>query len=301
MDSMGYRYRRGGRGFTITELLIVISVIAILAAVSIVMYTGMQRRAAENSIMNDLEHASSLVEKYALDNGGNFPDDEHLRTILQSSPDVHISITVEQPAPSGGGSVPRYINLSPIQNSVLFHKICNELTEEYRPDAPDLRYGQGRNAHGQVTTFINGPSFCNVYNATDIQMTTSWSALGGRFNAPVTLETVQSKANGITNSDSHFPDLVHVGQQYYNTLSDRFLASGGTYPITTFWNPWCNGGCTNAPREALPEPVLISEGAAHTEETYCILATHSKHPELSFSFSSDALRSQRGNCSNSEA
>lgn len=59
-------------GFTIVELLIVIVVIAILAAVTIVAYNGINLRAVEASMRADLEQAVKLVEN---DNtlGGAYP------------------------------------------------------------------------------------------------------------------------------------------------------------------------------------------------------------------------------------
>lgn len=58
------------RGFTIVELLIVIVVIAILAAITIVAYNGIQQRARDaerNTEMKTIEKALAL---YFVDNGG---------------------------------------------------------------------------------------------------------------------------------------------------------------------------------------------------------------------------------------
>lgn len=60
------------RGFTIVELLIVVVVIAILAAITIVSYSGIQNKANDSVIQNDL---SMLAEKFLLYNAqeGAYP------------------------------------------------------------------------------------------------------------------------------------------------------------------------------------------------------------------------------------
>lgn len=54
--------RKNARGFTIVELLIVIVVIAILAAISVVAYTGIQQRAAEAALVSDLTNAEKQLK-----------------------------------------------------------------------------------------------------------------------------------------------------------------------------------------------------------------------------------------------
>lgn len=56
-------------GFTIVELLIVIVVIAILAAISIVAYNGMQKRARDTIRVSDLKQVQKNLELFRVDQG----------------------------------------------------------------------------------------------------------------------------------------------------------------------------------------------------------------------------------------
>jgi len=62
------------RGFTIVELLIVIVVIAILAAITIIAYNGIQRQAAESSMKSDLRNAADILN-LGKANGSGYPVD----------------------------------------------------------------------------------------------------------------------------------------------------------------------------------------------------------------------------------
>jgi len=56
-------------GFTIVELLIVIVVVAVLAAISVVAYNGIQSRAIISKTKSDLAAFQRLLELYKADNG----------------------------------------------------------------------------------------------------------------------------------------------------------------------------------------------------------------------------------------
>jgi uncharacterized protein (TIGR02145 family)/prepilin-type N-terminal cleavage/methylation domain-containing protein len=66
--------RRNQSAFTIIELLVVIVVIAILAAVTIVAYTGITQKAIASALQSDLTSAQKQLKLYYVDNG-SYPED----------------------------------------------------------------------------------------------------------------------------------------------------------------------------------------------------------------------------------
>lgn len=57
------------KGFTLTEILIVVAVIGILAAISIPTYLGVQKRGSRAEAVSNLQNLRLLIEQYYAENG----------------------------------------------------------------------------------------------------------------------------------------------------------------------------------------------------------------------------------------
>jgi len=74
------------RGFTIVELLIVIVIIGILAAIVIVAYNGVQNRAYDTTVKGDLTSAAKALELYKVNSSaGLYPQNPTELDAMQSA------------------------------------------------------------------------------------------------------------------------------------------------------------------------------------------------------------------------
>ena len=86
---MSTKWAQKQTGFTIVELLIVIVVIAILAAITIVAYNGIQDRARVSTIQTDLTNIKKKMYLYQVDKG-QYPDS----TVSLADADISVSKSV---------------------------------------------------------------------------------------------------------------------------------------------------------------------------------------------------------------
>ena len=117
-------------GFTIVELLVVIVVIGILAAITIVSYTGISQKAIAASIVSDLDGDSKLLEMYKVENGfypttldgNNCPSTlvQDLTKCLKTSPDKTLRYT-----PSLEASPQSYSLVITSNNGVSYSETSN--------------------------------------------------------------------------------------------------------------------------------------------------------------------------------
>ena len=72
---MPYNHVRSHRAFTLIELLIVVAIIAVLAAIAIPNFLEAQTRAKAARAKSDLRTAATALEAYATDNQSHYPND----------------------------------------------------------------------------------------------------------------------------------------------------------------------------------------------------------------------------------
>ena len=254
-------------GFTVVELLIVILVIGILAAISIVAYKGVERTAADKAMKSDLELVTGEMQRLQMQNNGVYPTT--LPSTIQSSPKVTLNLKYS-------GNINFYAAAGPlttVQNGVLMSQICQDLISE--------GLGKGVNQGGVTRDYITG---CGNWNHDSMQFT-GWDTK--KFLTPLTDTTLLNYADNFTTSDTFNKAQETVVKSFYHELVERHTRQGGTYPITTFWDSWATSGNGGVIAQPLPTP--------QPQPWYCVEATHSSYSDLIWHVG-DELKIQSGAC-----
>ncbi len=108
--------RLARRGFTLIELIVVIVVIGIIAAIAIAKFVGVKEAAYIASMRSDLRNFALYEQFYATDNGGTYFSGNGIAQGFKPSPDVTV-IATDDPGPPpqlAGCSSPR-------ENSEVLH------------------------------------------------------------------------------------------------------------------------------------------------------------------------------------
>lgn len=190
------------RGFTIVELLIVIVIIGILAAITVVAYNGIQQRAKTSTVMADLANSA---KKMALDNVNNG------------------SYALSAAAVDGGNGLPTSAGTTyqfhstgstycvTGTNGTVSYKISDTGTT---PTAGGCA-GDGQGGVAAITNLITNPSMelgINGYGANNSSSTVSWSSAQAYKGTQSLL--VQSLNTGNVYNGMSFPVTVTAGTTY---------------------------------------------------------------------------------------
>lgn len=241
-----------GRGFTIVELLIVIVVIAILAAITIVAYSGIQDRAKASAAQATAKQAYTTITGYAVEHADTYPAD--LATAgLANSGDTSYQYRVNNSAN------PKTFCLTTTKNSVSYF-VSNSASSP----AAGACAGHGVNGGSTITNLATDPVATSLTVASGGAGWTntnwfgsggagSYSLVQGASDGPAGSPTYVRKtwstapannaATGIRNTNSSTSGFeVSAGQQY--TFSSYLRSSKSQSNAAAMRVEWSNAAGT---------------------------------------------------------
>lgn len=218
--------KRWAHGFTIVELIITIVVIAILALIIVVGYSGATKLARSTAAKSDLTNLAASMER-ELQRNNAYPST--LPADFSASKGVTVSLV-------NTGSLPYYTSLSPVQSGVLFAAVCQRLI--------DNGVGKGTAQDGTPRDYITG---CGNWNHDSMQVT-GWQSKV--WNTPVDKDPLLQYSQNFTANNAWDVDQERAVKLFYGQLISQYEQQGGHFPITSFWDYWAtssNGGVMQEP------------------------------------------------------
>jgi len=104
--------RRASKGFTLVEILIVVIILGILAAIVIPQFTNASTSAKISNMASQCQTIKSQVSLYSLQHNDVYPAQTALFSLLTTQTDVNGNIT--SVAPTGGSLYGPYLQATPI-------------------------------------------------------------------------------------------------------------------------------------------------------------------------------------------
>ncbi len=213
---MGHHKKQSGsvKGFTIVELLIVVVVIAILAAITIVAYNGIQNRAKNSSAQSAASQANKKVALWLVENPSLAPDLTQFTTLVGDD-----NISKYQYTPGANGAY----CLTATINNVSYYTSDSQTN----PTAGACS-GHGANGVTPITNLVTNPSVETN--------TTGWSLAINGTVASQSPTAALFGSNGVTatapanSTDSGVsipaPGTYSTGTSYTASVSIRAVTAG---------------------------------------------------------------------------
>lgn len=212
--------KRWASGFTVVELIVVIVVVALVATIGVYAYNSVRKTAVVRSAQSDLQRLATEMQR-SYQSLKTYPTT--IPTTVKAS-DSKVTLSMVR-----SGTQTTYSGLNAVQNGILLSQTCNDLLAE--------GVGRGVDQGGNTNNYI---SSCDNWVAASAQIT-GWETRV--WNVPVTSQQFTDYAAAYTVSGAYHKQAQETAvKNFYNQLNSRFLAQGGTYPITSFWDYWANSG-----------------------------------------------------------
>lgn len=145
------------RGFTIVELLIVIVVIAILAAIVIVAYNGVQAKARDNRRTVDMQSIQKALEVYKISNG-NYPNYDPANEAPDGWESSYVTGAFIKTLKTSG-AIATTTPVDPINNSTSYYRYYKYTAGQYGCDSTRGDYYVLQIKKLDATTAAAGPGF----------------------------------------------------------------------------------------------------------------------------------------------
>jgi prepilin-type N-terminal cleavage/methylation domain-containing protein len=241
--------------FTIVELLIVIVVIGILAAITVVAYNGIQQRARTSAATSALTQAAKKIKLWQVDSGDTAPDCAKFYELITGA------TTATSCSFSSGDIAYQYTQGtgSAYCMTATSATVSYTATETNQPTQGGcLGHGQGGNP--AITNLVLNPSFeTNANNWGAVSASGTRDAIGatnGSYSFKVTPAGTSTDSFGVLGSASIIPAGLSGGKTY--TVSGTIYLPApltGTLDtrqrgITVY--SWLNGNATGLGQSSLP-------------------------------------------------
>ncbi len=208
-------------GFTIVELLIVIVVIAILAAITIVAYNGIQDRVKNSAAQNAAAQTAKKLMAYAVLNNDQYPASLAQADIQNSDGSLQYT--------SNGTS---FCVTATTQNVSYFQRNTTQAEK-------GACEGHGANGIAPIANVASNPSFESTLGANSFNATNSWGS-GGGYSGSRYLRSTRANTSGASGPWMNAA-TVEEGKVYRVTIAAR----GNVNTTRDFNIEWINAAGTS--------------------------------------------------------